>query len=107
MPIRKKPKFLPPDAPLIHPDHPRPVTRRDLIRQGVIGGMGSAFIPSAFSLFASPARATVAGDIEALAPGCTLGTESLRKVPFICFDLAGGANFAGSNVLVGGVGGQR
>lgn len=107
MPIRKKPKFLPPDAPLIHPDHPRPVTRRDLIRQGVLGGVGSAFIPSAFSLFASPARATVAGDIEALAPGCTLGTESLRKVPFICFDLAGGANFAGSNVLVGGVGGQR
>jgi len=28
------------------------------------------------------------------------------KVPFICFDLAGGANISGSNVLVGGRGGQ-
>ena len=27
-------------------------------------------------------------------------------MPFICFDLAGGANMAGSNVLVGGQGGQ-
>ena len=30
-----------------------------------------------------------------------------RKLPFICFDLAGGANIAGSNVIVGGPGGQR
>ncbi len=28
------------------------------------------------------------------------------KIPFICFDLAGGANIAGSNVLVGRQGGQ-
>ena len=28
-------------------------------------------------------------------------------MPFICFDLAGGANIAGSNVLIGGPGGQR
>ena len=28
-------------------------------------------------------------------------------MPFICFDLAGGANLAGSNVLVGGAGGQH
>ncbi len=28
------------------------------------------------------------------------------KIPFICFDLAGGANIAGSNVLVGQQGGQ-
>ncbi len=28
------------------------------------------------------------------------------KIPFICFDLAGGANIAGSNVLVGQAGGQ-
>jgi len=28
------------------------------------------------------------------------------KIPFICFDLAGGANMAGSNVLVGQQGGQ-
>jgi hypothetical protein len=28
------------------------------------------------------------------------------KIPFICFDLAGGGNIAGSNVLVGGPKGQ-
>lgn len=101
MSMKRKSRLLSPDAPLLHPDHPRPVSRRDMIRQGFLGGVGSAFIPSAFSLFAKNAHATVAGDIQDMAPGCTLGTESLRKVPFICFDLAGGANFAGSNVLVG------
>jgi len=33
-------------------------------------------------------------------------TNGAGKIPFICFDLAGGANIAGSNVLVGGSGGQ-
>ena len=28
------------------------------------------------------------------------------KIPFICIDLAGGANMVGSNVLIGGPGGQ-
>ncbi|MDX1694434.1 MAG: hypothetical protein R3208_11775 [Ketobacteraceae bacterium] len=106
MKFRNKHHVLSPDAPLLHPDHPRPVTRRDMIRQGFLGGVGSAFIPSVFNLFSTNAHATVAGDIQAMNPGCTLGTESLKKVPFICFDLAGGANFAGSNVLVGGSGGQ-
>ncbi|MEM9108377.1 MAG: hypothetical protein AAGC96_22280, partial [Pseudomonadota bacterium] len=38
---------------------------------------------------------------------CDLGSVAGRKIPFICFDLAGGANIAGSNVIVGGPGGQR
>jgi len=53
--------------------------------------------------------AAVAPDLEALATdiGCTLGGLSgAARVPFICFDLAGGANLAGSNVLVGQGGGQ-
>ena len=33
-------------------------------------------------------------------------TPGAGKIPFICFDLAGGANIAGSNVLVGQQGGQ-
>jgi hypothetical protein len=32
--------------------------------------------------------------------------QGAGKIPFICFDLAGGANIAGSNVLVGQQGGQ-
>ncbi|PIE40738.1 MAG: general secretion pathway protein GspF [Gammaproteobacteria bacterium] len=101
MTVRKKPAFLSPDAPLMHADHRRPVSRRDLIRQGFMAGAGAALIPSALSLFSRTANAAIADDVRNMAPGCTLGTESLRKVPFICFDLAGGANIAGSNVLVG------
>ena len=33
-------------------------------------------------------------------------TTGAGKIPFICFDLAGGGNIAGSNVLVGGPKGQ-
>ena len=32
--------------------------------------------------------------------------QGAAKIPFICFDLAGGANIAGSNVLIGKEGGQ-
>jgi len=37
---------------------------------------------------------------------CNIATVGAGKIPFICFDLAGGANIAGSNVLVGKEGGQ-
>ena len=74
---------------------------------------GSATVLSGgvFSLFANPSHAMsmIAPDLQVLAGdiGCTLGGLSgAAKVPFICFDLAGGANLAGSNVLVGQGGGQ-
>ncbi len=65
-----------------------------------------------FSLFATPntAMAALSSDVDALAAdiNCSLGgLTGDTKVPFICFDLAGGANLAGSNVLVGGAGGQN
>ena len=41
----------------------------------------------------------------AQAASCGLSADAGR-IPFVCFDLAGGANVAGSNVLVGGPGGQ-
>ena len=99
------------DAPLLHDDHSRPITRRDFIRQGFIGGSATLLSGGIFSLFANPnaAMAAVSSDLTALAAdiGCTLGGLSgSAKVPFICFDLAGGANLAGSNVLVGQGGGQ-
>jgi len=37
---------------------------------------------------------------------CQIGGAGANKIPFICFDLAGGANINGSNVLVGQEGGQ-
>ncbi len=99
----KKP--LHPDAPLLHLNHGRPVTRRDFLRQGFISGTGIVLGGSLFSLFANPraARAALSSDLQTLAAsiGCTLGGAGGGKIPFICFDLAGGANIAGSNVLVG------
>jgi hypothetical protein len=37
---------------------------------------------------------------------CGIATQGAGKIPFICIDLAGGSNQAGSNVLVGQRGGQ-
>jgi hypothetical protein len=53
-------------------------------------------------------RAALSSDITAMgaASGCPVGVGGNLKIPFICFDLAGGANLAGSNVLVGGTAGQ-
>jgi hypothetical protein len=94
-----------PNAPLRHPDHARPVTRRDFLRQGFISGAGMVVGSSVFSLFANPraAYAALSGDLTSLAGsiGCSLGGGGIGKTPFICFDLAGGANISGSNVLVG------
>ena len=104
--MRRNRKALHPNEPLLHPDHPRPVTRRDFLRQGFISGAGMVMGSSIFSLFANPreAYAALSGDLTTLASsiGCSIGGGGgVGKVPFICFDLAGGANIAGSNVLVG------
>jgi hypothetical protein len=112
--MRKSKKPLHPNAPLKHQDHGRPVTRRDFVRQGFLSGTGMVMGGSIFSLFANPrqAKAALSGDLQALAasldidadPGVTTPCDINRTsagLPFICFDLAGGANFSGSNVLVG------
>jgi len=103
-------KLLPPDAPLRHDDHSRPISRRDFIRQGFMGGSATLLSGGIFSLFTNPnaAHAAVSDDLQALIdsiPSCNL-SSSTGGVPFICFDLAGGANLAGSNVMVGQGGGQ-
>ncbi len=110
--LKPNQKAHPVDAPLYHDDHARPVTRRDFIRQGFMGGTASLISGGVFSLFASPnsAMAALSSDVDSLAAdiNCSLGgLTGDAKVPFICFDLAGGANLAGSNVLVGGSGGQN
>ncbi len=58
------------------------------------------------SMFSNPrdAYAALSGDLDTL--GCGIATAGAGKIPFIAFDLAGGANIAGSNVLVGQEGGQ-
>ncbi len=106
--MARRQKHLDPDAPLRHPEHKRPLTRRDFIAQGLRAGAGIAIGASLFSLFADPraARAALSPDLESLKSGCGIATQGAGKIPFICFDLAGGANIAGSNVLIGRQGGQ-
>jgi hypothetical protein len=108
----RKRNILLPDDPLLLNTHSRPRTRRDFISQGFMTGAGTIIGGSVFSLFANPrlAMATLSPDILDLRNGdrgnCNIRVAGAEKIPFICFDLAGGANFAGSNVLVGGPDGQ-
>ncbi|MFT6030520.1 MAG: hypothetical protein ACI8O8_002265, partial [Oleiphilaceae bacterium] len=97
------------NAPLKHADHALPKTRREFVSQGFMAGTASVFGSSVFSLFANPnsAQAALSSDLEALKNSCGIAVQGAGKVPFICFDLAGGANIAGSNVLIGGRGGQK
>ena len=127
MATRKKRNYF---APQRHPDHPRPITRRQLISQGFMTGAATVAGGGVFSLFANPraAMAALSPDLQAIIDNpalCPLIKSNVfnpvpfepwkpsetrfmqsGKIPFICFDLAGGANMAGSNVLVGRQGGQ-
>ena len=105
--IRKIPKGRGLNEPILHADHARPVTRRDLLSAGLISGAATVVVPTAMSLLAArAARADVKTDLNYLGlANCGLDGPG-NKIPFICFDLSGGANIAGSNVLIGGQGGQ-
>jgi hypothetical protein len=107
----KKNQYIAPDEPLIYEDHGRPMSRRQFVRQGFMTGSATVLSGGIFSMFANPnaAMAAVAPDLQALQAdiGCSLVPSGAGlSVPFICFDLAGGANLAGSNVLVGQGNGQ-
>jgi hypothetical protein len=104
--MSKKSKALGLHEPLRHQDHPRPRTRREFLAQSFITGSATVIGPSLLGLLAPrQARAALAGDIQNLLGPCSI-TTGAGKIPFICFDLAGGGNIAGSNVLVGGPKGQ-
>src|SRR5690554_4919336 len=102
--IKVKRKLRHPDAPQ---RHHRAMTRRELIAQGFVAGSATVLSGGVLGLFANPrqAYAELADDLRDLADACGI-SNGAGKIPFICFDLAGGASMAGSNVLVGGPGGQ-
>jgi hypothetical protein len=83
------------------------MTRRELIGQGFLSGGATVLGGGLLSLFANPrtAQAQLATDLQALLGACGINNVGTR-IPFICFDLAGGCNMAGSNVLVGKQNGQ-
>ena len=105
--IRSKRKLRHPDAPQRHECHSRPMTRRELLGQGFLAGTGTVLGGGVLSLFANPrlAYSQLAADLQPLVGSCGI-TNGAGKIPFICFDLAGGANIAGSNVLAGQQNGQ-
>src|ERR1700688_4104751 len=107
MRTRKPPRATGLNEPFRHADHPRPTTRRQFVAQGFLTGAATLLGPSLLGLMANPrtARAALAADIQQSVGACGI-TTGAGKIPFICFDLAGGGNIAGSNVLVGGPKGQ-
>jgi len=103
----KKSKALGLHEPLRHQDHSRPRTRREFVAQSFMTGAATVIGPSLLAMLAAPrqAHAALATDINGLLTGCKI-SQGAGLIPFICFDLAGGGNIAGSNVLVGGPKGQ-
>jgi hypothetical protein len=81
--------------------HARPKTRREFLNQGLIAGVSTVFLPSIATLLTREASAQAAD--------CVIDNNGLLgagKIPFLAIDQGGGANIAGSNVMVGGMGGQ-
>jgi len=106
--IRKNiPKALGINEPIRHNSHKRPVTRRDFIGQGFLTGAASVLASPLLSTLwnSGNAYADVLADLDPGGLKCAI-TNGAGKIPFIAFDLSGGANIAGSNVLVGTGGGQ-
>ena len=85
--------------PFKHPDHPRPVTRRQMLAQGFLASTAMIASPNIFRFLG------LKNDALAQPFSCT-GPGGGGTVPFIGVDLGGGSNLAASNVLVGGAGGQ-
>jgi hypothetical protein len=81
--------------------HARPTTRREFLGRGFISGVSTVFLPSIATMLAREAHAQT---------GCVIDNDPMLgagKIPFIGIDQGGGANIAGSNVIVGGAGGQE
>lgn len=81
--------------------HGRPMNRRDLFAQGLLSMGGYVVTPSIFAMMSSVARG------EASATQCAPNVANSKgMLPIIVIDLVGGGNIAGTNIVVGGKGGQ-
>jgi len=106
---KKPPRPHAPGEPFRHENHRRPVTRRELLGAGFLSGSAMVLGPAWLGglLKAGRANAALSPDIQALlaGPQCNISGNG-GLLPFIVFDLAGGANLVGSEVIVGVKGGQ-
>src|SRR4051812_13982654 len=100
---KKSPRMLGLDEPIRHENHKAPVTRRDFIAQGLRTGPAVLAAPAALALLMQARKAgAMSPDLEAmLSPAVCNIQAGAGKIPFICFDLAGGANLNGSEILIG------
>jgi hypothetical protein len=81
--------------------HARPATRREFLSRGLIAGVSTVFLPSIATILQREARAQT---------GCVIDNNPMLgagKIPFLAFDQGGGANIAGSNIMVGRAGSQE
>jgi hypothetical protein len=109
--LKKPPRSHALGEPLRHENHARPRTRREFIAAGFLSGPAMVMAPAWLGTLLKSNRADAApaldadispllGQLECNVPASGVG------LPFICFDLAGGANLVGSEVIVGQQGGQ-
>ncbi len=103
--LKKSPRGLGVNEPLRHENHKRPVSRRDFLAQGFITGPGIVAVPSLLTMLVRSEIAKgnpLSPDLEAMLGGSQCNIQAgAGKVPFICFDLAGGANLNNSEILIG------
>src|SRR6516225_1768594 len=104
---KKPPRSHALGEPLRHENHPRPRTRREFIAAGMLSGPAMVVGPAWLGALLKANRANAVAppldpDINALlaAAECNIPASGVG-LPFICFDLAGGANLVGSEVIVG------
>ena len=98
---KKSPRLLGLDEPIRHESHKAPVTRRDFIAQGFKTGPAILAAPAALAMLIGSQKAqALSGDLTAMKAACNI-FGGAGKIPFIAFDLAGGANLTGSEMLCG------
>jgi hypothetical protein len=109
--LKKTPRAHGLHEPFKHENHPRPVTRRDLIGAGFLSGGAMVMAPAWLGalLRSQNADAGTLTQLSGLQPECALQTPpngggalgTTGPVPFITIDLAGGANLMGSEAIAG------
>ena len=109
--LKKIPRAHGPNEPFKHENHPRPVTRRQLLGAGFLSGGAMVMAPAWLGalLRSGGADAATLTALQQLQPECALqpppngggALGTTGPVPFITIDLAGGANLMGSEAIAG------
>jgi hypothetical protein len=104
--IRKaRPRTLGLNEPIRHEVRTSDPSRgATFLAQGFTAGLGTVIGADDLQPVRESARrdGALSPDLEALQSQCGIDVLGAGKIPFICIDLAGGANMVGSNVLIGG-----